>query len=325
VSKELAVLLAETMARCSNGPHLSAPVSMQSLIERLAAEKCLPTNPKVSAIVESLLWVKAADRFSRRYIETLRSHLRRFAEVFETDISSIRVSEIEAWLRSLAIGARTRNNLRASIITLFHFARKQGYLSKGIPTEADEIAKAKDIGGKIGIFTPAELATALTRAAGKIQLFLALGAFTGLRSSEVLRLEWSDINFERWIITVAPEKAKTATRRLVPVQPNLQKWLEPHRKNIGALFNSRRDASRAIAFAKACQIQWPNNALRHSYATYRLALTADLPRVAIEMGTSPEKILRNYRELADEKTAEAWFSIAPIIDGLCLPGRLSEG
>jgi len=201
--------------------------------------------------------------------------------------------------------------MRGSIVTLFHFARKQGYLPKGQPTEAEELAKAKDRGGQIGILKPEQLAYLLERAPEKIALFFALGAFAGMRSSEILRLEWGDVNFERRFITVAPEKAKTATRRLVPIAPNLQLWLAHYRGRAGRLFSARRDADRAIAFAKRSQVAWPNNALRHSYATYRLAAIADAGRVALEMGNSPQKLIRNYRELADEKEADSWFSISP--------------
>jgi integrase len=210
------------------------------------------------------------------------------------------------------MGPRARNNLRASILTLFHFARKQGYLPRGKPTEADEVAKAKERGAHIGILKPEELARILSAPSPpEIHLFTAIGAFTGMRSSEILRLEWRDINFERAFITVAPEKAKTATRRIVPILPNLMAWLLPIRDAAGFLFRSRRDADRVIAFAKGYGIKWPNNALRHSFATYRLAVTASADRVALEMGTSPQKLMRNYRELADEKEGQAWFSILP--------------
>lgn len=194
---------------------------------------------------------------------------------------------------------------------MFHFARKHGYLPKGQPTEADEVAKAKDRGGKIGILHPAELELVLSRAPERVRLFLAIGAFTGMRSSEILRLDWSDVNFQRLFITVAAEKAKTATRRLVPIQSNLIRWLTPYRGQTGALFKTPRDAGRAITFAKNCKVNWPNNALRHSYATYRLAATANAARVALEMGNSPQKLITNYRELADESEAEAWFGILP--------------
>ena len=133
-----------------------------------------------------------------------------------------------------------------------------------------------------------------------------------MRASEILRLDWSDINLERGHITVAAEKAKTATRRIVPIQPNLMQWLIAYRgQRLGPLFKSRRDAERAIRFAKSKNVDWPCNALRHSYATYRLAAIADTARVALEMGNSPQKLMTNYRELADEHDAAAWFSIAP--------------
>lgn len=265
----------------------------------------------IAAIVEELLFVKKVDGLSDRYIETIRSHLGRFAAVFEVNIGSITATQIESWLRNRNIGARARNNIRGSIVTLFHFARKQGYLPKGRPTEADDVAKAKDRGGKIGIFKPEEFAGVLNQAPERIALFLSLGAFTGMRSSEILRLEWRDLNFERRFITVAAEKAKTATRRLVPILPNLLVWLRPYRGSIGPLFMRRRDADRAIAFAKGCNLEWPSNALRHSYATYRLAATADAARVALEMGNSPQKLISNYRELADIQEARAWFAISP--------------
>jgi integrase len=266
---------------------------------------------QVAEIVAQLLVSKQADGLSRRYIESVRSHLVRFATAFQTDINLITAPQIDAWLREQEIGPRARNNFRGSIITLFHFARKHGHLPKGQPTEADDIAKAKDFGAQIGILRPAELALILRQAPERIRLFLALGAFTGMRSSEILRLDWKDVNFERSFITISPEKAKTATRRLVPTQPNLMRWLAPYRKHTGAVFKTPRDAGRAIAFAKDCHVKWPNNALRHSYATYRLAVTADAARVALEMGNSPQKLMTNYRELADEKEGQEWFGIFP--------------
>src|ERR1041385_7070011 len=187
------------------------------------------TSNEVKEITEQLLQAKKDDALSVRYIQTLRSHLLRFAAVFDRDIASIRTPDIEKWLRSQAVGPRARNNMRGSVLTLFHFARKQGCLPKGIPTEADDVALAKEVGGKIGILKPDELTRIIHPAPETLQLYFALGAFTGMRSSEILRLEWKDFNFERAFITVAPEKAKTATRRLVPIHPNLNLWLNPYR------------------------------------------------------------------------------------------------
>jgi integrase len=270
-----------------------------------------PTRKTLAALVDELLLAKKADGLSTRYIGTIRGHLNRFAAAFNEEIHSITATQIEEWLRALPVGPRARNNIRASVVTLFRFAQKHGFLPKGQLTEADDVAKAKDRGGKIGTLNPADLAMLVDKAPEKIRLFLTLGAFTGMRTSEMLRLEWHDVNFDRAFITVSPEKAKTATRRLVPILPNMMQWLAPYRGKVGSIFRTRRDADAAIAYAKACNVGWPNNALRHSYATYRLAATANAARVALEMGNSPQKLMRNYRELADQQEAEAWFAISP--------------
>ena len=180
-----------------------------------------------------------------------------------------------------------------------------------IPTEADHVAKAKDRGGNIGVFRPEQLAQLFKAGDEEAKLYFAIGAFTGLRSAELIRLEWEDVNFARGYIQVGKAKAKTATRRLVPIQPNLEMWLAPYRVKSGLIFVSEHAADRGIAQAKAGGIESPNNVLRHSYATYRLAQCHDAARVALELGNSPQMLFRNYRELADEKDAADWFGIIP--------------
>jgi hypothetical protein len=55
----------------------------------------------------------------------------------------------------------------------------------------------------------------------------------------------------------------------------------------------------------------PDNALRHSAISYRLALTRDLPRVATEAGNSPAIVQRHYAELVKPDAAKKFFAILP--------------
>jgi integrase len=288
--------------------------SILTAVKEHLARKRNVQERRVDQVVDELLGDKERGRdnseLSPRYVYQLRSDLVRFKSAFHINISSVTSALIDDWLKAQNVRARTRNNLRTSIVTLFHFARARGYLPKGIPTEADDVARAKDRGGKIGILKPEQLAGLIEKAPADVKIYLALGAFTGMRASEILRLDWSEVNFEKGHITVAPEKAKTATRRLVPIQANLIQWLFPYRDRTGPAVEKRVEI-RAIEFAKSQGIAWPRNALRHSYATYRLAAIADTARVALEMGNSPQKLMTNYRELADEHDAKAWFAIAP--------------
>jgi integrase len=58
---------------------------------------------------------------------------------------------------------------------------------------------------------------------GPIQAILGLG----LRRSEMIRLEWSDINFESGIVRVRGTKTSTAFRE-VPLPKKLERYLQTH-------------------------------------------------------------------------------------------------
>jgi len=269
------------------------------------------TEKKVGEIVDELLKAKENAGLSKRYIETLRTYLNRFADSFQTNIGSIHTGAIALWLDSLKVGPSSRNNVRQAIVTLFNFARRRGYLPKGENTEAADVETVRDNEGEIAILTPVELSKLLRKSKPVYQLYFALAGFTGIRPAELLRLEWSEINFEKGHIEVKARKSKTATRRLVPIQPNLAKWLEPYRGSKGKLFKSRRTVDSAIRFAKRLRIPWKANCLRHSYATYRLSIVPDAGRIALEMGNSPAKLFTNYRELDRENHAPEWFAVEP--------------
>jgi integrase len=266
---------------------------------------------RVGEIVDELLKAKENAGLSKRYIETLRTYLLRFAASFQTNIGSINTGAITRWLDSLKVGPRSYNNVRQGVVTLFNFARRRGYLAKGETTEAADVETVRDDGGEIAMLTPAELSRLLRKSKPLYQLYFALAAFTGIRSAELLRLEWSEINFEKGHVEVKARTAKTATRRLVPIQPNLARWLEPYRGSKGKLFKSRRTVDSAIRFAKRIRIPWKANCLRHSYATYRLSIIPDAGRIALETGNSPAKLFTNYGELDRHNHAPEWFAIEP--------------
>ena len=160
---------------------------------------------------------------------------------------------------------------------------------------------------------PSELAKLLKHASPQIAPCIALAAFAGLRAEEILRLDWSDIERRPGFIEVAAHKAKTATRRIVPIADSLSRWLAiapingdrvwPHSK--AYFFEALRNA------ASDAEITWKQNALRHSFTSYRLAELQDVNRVALEAGNSPQMIFRHYRELATPQQAKTWFAIAP--------------
>jgi integrase len=79
---------------------------------------------------------------------------------------------------------------------------------------------------------------------------LVIGAFAGLRASEVLRLDWQDVDLVRGLIHVASHKTKTARRRLVTIEPNLAAWLAPFAGRKGKVYCERGNYHHATSLSK---------------------------------------------------------------------------
>jgi integrase len=197
------------------------------------------------------------------------------------------------------------------VVTLWRFAKQAGYLPRDRSTEADGLPRVKAIGGEIEIFRPEDFAKLMAAAGEELVPFLAIGAFGGLRHAELLRLDLQELRLDQGFVEVKAEKAKTAQRRLVPIQPNLAAWLAPYRGQTGRACVWAHTGRKASDLAKDLGISWPNNGLRHSYASYRLAQCQDAAKVALEMGNTPTMIFRHYRELVLPKDAAAWWDIFP--------------
>ncbi|MEY3898292.1 MAG: hypothetical protein RLZZ214_3813, partial [Verrucomicrobiota bacterium] len=166
---------------------------------------------------------------------------------------------------------------------------------------------------EIEIFTPEEMERLLLAAHARILPLIAIGAFAGIRSAEVCRLHWEDIKWDRGHIEIAGKKAKTAARRLAPLPENLKAWLTPWHGETGEIISITDYAGALSDTAVKAKIpgEWRQNALRHSFISYRVAETGDVARTSLEAGNSPKMIFRHYREIVDAEAAKAWFSIRP--------------
>jgi len=276
--------------------------------------KAVTGSRKVREIVADLLAARTADGMSRRYLGDLRVRLGRFVQSFgEEMIAAISASRIDEWLRGLGVGPVTRNTFRRRLAVLFSFAKRRGYVTEN-PVADVERAKERDT--EIEILSVGELARLLECASSDMLPFWTIGAFAGLRRAEIERLTWSEVHFDADLIEVKASKAKTASRRLVTIQPNLRQWLAPYRTRTGRVcpVNLQRkindDRERA-----GLRSEWPQNALRHSFGSYHLARFNDAAKLALEMGNSPAAIFRHYRQLVKPKEAERYWYIVPTVAG----------
>jgi integrase len=272
-------------------------------------------------LVDELLKIKKADGASARYLSDLRSRLTHFSDGFDgKPVAEITSPQIDEWLRSLSAkdtGKRlspvTRNNFRRVLIVAFNFAKENGYC---VGNPAQRSAKAKVIETAVGILTVDQTARLLENAPAELVPYVAIGAFAGLRRAELERLEWKEVDLQSGLIEVTASKAKSARRRFVKIQPNLADWLQSYGQlsgkatppNYSELFDSAREAAGIQ--------EWPQNALRHSFASYHLARFNDAAALALELGhTNSNLVFQHYRQLVKPKQAERYWKIEPLLSG----------
>jgi integrase len=153
-----------------------------------------------------------------------------------------------------------------------------------------------------------------------------VGAFTGIRSAEMLRVNWENFDWEEGVIDIGCDQTKTASRRLVPILEPLSAWIRTFVKRHGSVLNyslpvclaeafgtaaKKADAVRRVQDPEAPPFKWKQNALRHSYASYRLAVMEDVSKLSLELGNSPQKVFSNYRKVVTKSQGNLWFGVLP--------------
>ena len=274
----------------------------------------------VSQVADEMLAVKQAAKLSDAHLKDLESRLKRISDDFQMNIGAVSGMMIQAWLDKLNVRGRTKQNYLRVMGALFGFAIRRKYLPKDAADEIAAVQSPKEDNDEVEIFTPTEIREALEAARPEMVPFLAIGAFAGLRSAEIVRLDWQEINLKERHIEIKAAKAKTGARRLAPVTDNLAKWLATYAKKTGPVvtFDSWWNQIPKVADAvnkrrgeSAPAFTWKHNALRHSFCSYRIAGIKNAAQVALEAGNSPQMIFRHYRKLVNEKQAAEWFAILP--------------
>jgi len=284
-------------------------------LERQAAGIPLPE------VIDSLVAQKAATGRSMIYQKNLRARLGRVAQAFSgKSIGAITTADLDDFLATLgeSVAPGTVNTFRRDIRTCWSFAERRGWAQASV-AKFTEAAQANPC--VPGILTPQQAANLMRETQDpETVAFHAIALFAGVRVAEIKKLDWRDVDFESGFIHVAAATSKTRSRRLVPILPNLDAWLRPLAKKGPIITRDIRVHHEAAREAAGIR-PWPDNAMRHSFVSSRLAASGDAARTALESGHDQAVLFKNYREVCRPKDAALYFAILPAKGANVIPMR----
>jgi integrase len=274
--------------------------------------------------LEQIVSAKKATGKDAGYLRIFATNIRSFA-ISSGDklLPELTRNDIEKWLFNPAWKPATINNKRIDVRTFFAYALKRHWILSNPAAHLEPVDLGDTPPGILTVFQSECLLRSSRLKRADLLPFIVLGLFCGLRPEEAVQLSHLNIQLSRNYVEVPAAVAKSRKRRIVDIPLNGREWLSvcgpispmSIRAYNNKLMTARKWAGRNLAaflFEHSSVFPWPHDALRHSFASYHLALHGSADRTATQMGhRSTEMLFSNYRELVLTCEAEKFFAIVP--------------
>lgn len=205
----------------------------------LAKGKRLFVETSVSVLFDKVMSRGSRSRSTVRVYEIAFNH---FLSYFgDRDVSFFGVLDIDnyiAHLNSILSGASFRPYL-APISLVFNEAIRLDLIYKNPVAYA---IRPKVEYKERKVYTTMQMWQLLDNARGSLRVFLYIAFLTGMRAGEILALDWSDIDFNKKVITISKSRGqygfgntKSGKTRRIPMVNKLYEFLFPMRSDYGLL------------------------------------------------------------------------------------------
>ena len=269
-------------------------------------------------------WIDSMEGLRARSVKSYRVTLNRMISALQGRLlATLTAEELQASIAGSGTAAATYALHRRNARAFWNWSAKKGWCDKSVFEHVDAPRKSED--KEISFLSPEE-ATGLLRTAEvsypqAVPLY-ALALFAGIRAEELGRLEAHHVTMEG--IELPAQVTKKGRRRHIAPCPALKAWLA---KFPFAPCSNWRQVDCAVRRLAGWDVsahllddppeptrgRWPQNALRHSHASYAIAAGVPLDSLLFEFGHvgGIEILRKHYLGRATRKQAEVFFSIMP--------------
>jgi len=282
------------------------------------AEARPPVEITAEQAVQQYLTEKRATGRDALYLSTLRTILAKLTAMMPDDIEQWTAERARAWSLALT-DDYAESTVRGMVRTASGFGLwcvSKRYTSANWFADAPMPRAVETEIGFLPVADAERLLVGAVEGAPELVAYLALGLFAGLRSSTCVRLPVETIDYAERGISIPAEAIKTRARVYIDgFEPNLWAWLEwarDHAPDGFSLTKGPWDTGRK-ALADAVGVSMPHNALRHSFATYHVALYRDAGKTATLLAHrgNVSMLYQHYRGNATNAQAREYFAILP--------------
>jgi len=290
----------------AEGAKLTAQVQEKGTISLTQPEGGLT----VAAAVR--MFVNEADPRSDSHRQKLEIFQRAFPAAFGGRVADIEPAAIRRWIKARSANGNTQA-MYYRYAGMFFAYLKANRLLPDNPMDGVPAPKTKP--GR-NILTPGQMAALLDlELPDHVRALLLLGGFAGLRTEEVERMDWANVNTKTGQIHVLPGVMKDSggyDQRIVDFTEPLKRrraWLAKQSGPIIPMASETFHAHKRRACLPVLKT-WPDNCLRHSFATYHMARAKNAGLTAYQMGHTDSRMVQKvYAVPAALADWRAWWAI----------------
>ena len=257
-------------------------------------------------IADGLSVAQAVARFcgtrerEKEHSRLIGFYLDKFSAKFGSlPIRSIAALDLEEFWTRKTWGANTRRQAFAYLRMFLNWCERYDIIDKNPSRRVDPPKAEKP---DRAILTVDQMKTLLCATTGPMRVWLCLGGFAGLRTSEILsgkvRVDGEEIHVE---------DGKTGGRYVARLPVFGRYWPGQYVAMDERTF--RRHRQKLVETVKLRE--WPDNCLRHSFASYHLAMWEDAGKTAYQLGhTSPQMVYKAYARAVKKQDSVDWWGMA---------------
>jgi integrase len=296
------------MEEISQNPDLSSGATLPKSSGMTTAR--IPIGEAISKL---LIAKKAANR-RERYIKELGFFLRMFARGREDwTLDKFDLETVEAWLAERNYAPSSMASSVGKLSSLFVFAVKRGWQQCNPCDRLEKISIERKPVRILSVEESEKLLRWCEREKPQALAYLVTCLMGCVRPEEACLIDWNCIpDFCDWI-RIDASVSKVRQRRIIALEPAAALWLERARElksRLPASFWSRRYWVNEFRDVLGLE-HWDQDLLRHTNASYLLALKEDATHVSHMMGNSPPTLHRHYKAICSREDAKRFWSILP--------------